>query len=233
MKEEIKSGVTSIPGYFYDAIVYYSSYFVFISIIIFLFVGYDNLRDFTKTLSIFEWSGIAVVTLSVGYTWGQLSSTLSYYIVKRPTTFLVKRIKPNNIDDYLFSFDDIVSQLDAKNILKRKIHGNYWTIFYYLQIVYPTIGSDLFKRYARCKLARVNGFNFVVLIIIGVIFWAFSFSIYYIKWPAYFITCTIFILLFFFDFYQRQCWLGDLIIKILSSVYSAQRDMKKINMKST
>lgn len=226
MKEEIKSGIISVPGYFYDLIVYYSSFFTFLFIVISLFVGFDNIRNITKSMSIFEWFGVSVLILSVGYSWGQLSSTLSYHIVKRPTTYLVKKIKPCNINDYLFSFDDIVSQLDVKDILKGKQHRNYWTIIYYLQIIYPHIGSDLLKRYARCKLARVNGFNFIVLIIIGAILCISSFSIYYIQWPTYFVMCVIFTVLFFFEFYQRQCWFGDLVIKTLSAAYSACEDMK-------
>jgi len=226
MKDEVKSGIVSIPGYFYDAIVYYSSFFLLLSIYSYLFIDYNNLKNITNNLSIFEGVLICTSTLALGYVWGQLSSALSYHVVKRPVTLLVKKIKPRDMNDFLFSFDKITATLDEKKILNGKEHRNYWTIIYYLYILYPSIGSDVIKRYARCKLARVNAFNFIVLIIIGIIFYVSNMPIYHIQWPFLFIIFLIFTILFYFEFYQRQCWFGDLVIKILSAVLTVEEKAK-------
>lgn len=221
-KERIVTSIESVPGYFYDAIVYYSSYVVLISLIALLYVDAHKLVEFLRTLSVGEQLLALLSFLSFGYVWGQFSSALSYPLVKLPITKIVKRFHPKTEGDFLFSFDEILLLIDTKDTLKEKRHRNYWTILYFVQAIDPWTGSDLLKRYARCKLARVNAFNFMALVVLGISLRIFAIQLHFLSWPQYFFLCSLFVVLFSLEFYQRQKWFGDIVIKSLVAVLAAR-----------
>lgn len=220
-----KGTLKSIPGVFYDLIVYYGSSFIFISCLWVVFFDLHAIAGFLSSLKASGLSFLLILILSFCYVYGQLASTLSAIFVKRPISFLVTKCKPKSIKDYFFDYFADCEDFSVLEQTEKRLRKNYWTVLYFIKLTFPSIADDLLKRYARCKLARVNSFNFLFLAVITLAVhvskkwgWFSSVSTSYFSglvWSTFFLFASI---VFAFEFYQRQCWFGDIVVKIFAAV---------------
>lgn len=224
MKESLKS----VPIIFYDLIVYYGSSFFLISAICVAFIGYHNCVQFMAKLST---SGVTIgiiLLISFCYVYGQLASALSAVIIKKPINYIIRRLKPKSEDDYFFNYFGNCNDFPVLEYTGKSVKKNYWTIIYFIKLIYPSVADDLLKRYARCKLSRVNALNYFFLCIL-------SLSFHFLKkcnhipniiphHMSFFLWAFLFLiisLVFCWEFYQRQCWFGDILVKMFAAVTKA------------
>lgn len=223
-QDSISRAFKSIPGVFYDLIVYYGSTTLFAFAFLALSADVHTVRRMLVGLDTFEKIFLVVLLLAGFYVYGQLASALSYHIIKRPMNKLVRFINPKEAKDYFFEYSDILNEFSLLNGFEGK-KRNYWTLVYFIRRVNPDIGDDLLKRYARVKLARINAFNasilFLYLFIKGVA------QIFILEPPVTPILletlfqiaiALAFVLIFGFEFYQRQCWFSDIAVKIYAAI---------------
>lgn len=228
LEEEAYGIVRTVPNVFYDLIVYYGSSITFFIVLIFLSFDLSSIRSFLSNLDVLGKIILFFVALSVCYIYGQLSSMLSYYLVKKPVNKIVKVLKSKQKKDYFFEYSELLDNFPIFPILPSKKEKNYWSLIYYIKILYPDIGDDLLKRYARCKLSRINALNvFVLLIYFGFTFLLRSLPTH-IQNPGIVIAILLlFAILFVLEFYQRQCWFGDITVKIYASIQKRQQEKNK------
>jgi len=216
--------ISTIPNMFYDLIAYFFSGSIFFFLVLILSYPFDSIIKFiegnTNTKNII----IILLSISFIYIWGQVASTFSSYLVKKPITFLLKRILKKVNDGFFFKHDELLKNFSILEYYPEKLKGNYWTILYYIFLVSPNIGLDLMKRYARCKLARINSFNFLLLGIYSLLLLIFNISQIEIKF-LYSLILFFLTFIMYCDYYQRQKWFNDIIIKIFASVYKYQNSL--------
>jgi hypothetical protein len=216
--------IKSIPGAFYDLIVYYASGILLITVIV---ISSVELNVFTKALSTIgalDKLLLAFIALSVGYVYGQMSSALSSFFIKKPVSRIAKSLKLRSYKDYKFDYFREDKSFSLLQECEKELKGNYWTLIYYIKLNAPEISDDLMKRYARVKLARANAFNFFILSVVSLITSisdnvASKLGLFDVHLSAQWWTvlCFVLTLLFCVEFYQRQAWFGDIFIKIYSA----------------
>ena len=123
--------------------------------------------------------------------------------------------------------------MDLVSIYLKNKKNNKWTLIFHIINVAPAIGTDIVKRQARERLARINAFNMIAITIVctvGVIIRSLDSEIFQqyndiLKVPsAYFIViCFLFSLIFSYEYYKRRCWNNDLLIKVLPTIDSNTR----------
>jgi hypothetical protein len=137
---------------------------------------------------------------------------------------IVRVLKRRANRDFFFDYQSLLKDFPLLEQLSEKQRGNYWTLIYWLKINHPSIGNDLLERHARVKMARMNALNSFFIFLLSL----FSFSnpalmtnaaIYNDSVRVYaLIGSCIITMLFAFEFYQRQCWFGDIVVKIFASL---------------
>jgi hypothetical protein len=224
----IAESIKTVPGVFYDLIVYYASSVTFLVGVTLLFISPSDIHKILASVSLFETALLIILGISFCYIWGQLSSAHSYYIIKTPISLIVKWLNGSSCDDYFFNRSRFLEDFPLLSSTEEKKERNYWTILYYIRVIKPHIADDLMKRYARCKLARVNAFNFLLLSVLHLILrWtnlysagSDTFSSFYQS--IWMVLILLFLtLIFIIEFYQRQCWFGDIVIKIYAAIVKA------------
>ena len=224
----------SIPGAFYDLIVYYASVVLFIAVFIVSSVELVTLAKSASSIKTLDKIFLLLFVLSVGYVYGQLSSALSSYFIKKPVSKLARAFGFKSYKDYKFDFFYDDKSFELLGECGKGLKGNYWTLIYYIKLNAPEISDDLMKRYARVKLARTNAFNFLVLFILSLAtLWidrvALKFGLFdaYLS-PKWWAVIFLFVsLVFSVEFYQRQAWLGDILIKVYSAFYEWEKKSNK------
>lgn len=228
MKE---SAIKSVPMVFYDLIVYYGSSFFFLGILGLTFIGFEKIAELCSKLSALSMTFGVMMVVSFCYVYGQFASTFSSIVIKRPISRLVKLWGGSSRKDYFFDYFESSEDFVILEKTGKTLRKNYWTIIYFVMLYFPTIADDLLKRYARCKLARVNAFNFLFLSVLTFtssllekLGWCRLVSTCYFScftWAMVFLVAT---LACSWEFYQRQCWFGDILVKIFAAV------VKKLSM---
>lgn len=215
----------SIPVIIYDLIVYYASSILLFSAVILLFVTPKQAHEMISEAQTAEIVFISLVGLSLAYVWGQFSTTFSYYLIKKPVGFLVKRFGKKQKEDFFFDYPWTLEPFRHLTNISSKVKGNYWTLIYHIRLTHSDIADDLIKRYAKCKLARVNAFNSFILF--ALVVWIKISGVpsvipfYFPSSNGYFIIASlsiVLVILFALEFFQRQCWFGDIMIKIYSAI---------------
>jgi len=210
---------------FYEYIAFVASSMLFLVLILIGLSEYNsntNKFEFFFDLSKLS-TGITIlifiVFLMLSHIYGQFISALSEKMIGKPIKFLNKKIFKNK--DFNGKFKNITSRIDTASILPDSKSNNKWTVIYFILSKNKDVGSDLLKRYAREKVARVNSLNFLILLIISIIFKV-SHLIHsneikniFEYWVT---TLAIFILfiLFCYEYFQRKSWNSDLVIKTAS-----------------
>jgi hypothetical protein len=222
--EGITESIKAIPGAIYDLIVYYGSGVIFLFGVVLLFLSPPRIHKELTNINTFEAVTLIVIAIALCYIWGQLSSALSYYVIKRPVSRIVKNINSASKEDFFFNRPNLLDKFPLLQTEEKK-KGNYWTILYYIRLVSPEVADDLLKRYARCKLARVNALNFFLLSILHlIVYWVTVtpqnegefYSFYHSLWMV--LILLFLSLVFAFEFYQRQCWFGDILFKVYAAI---------------
>ncbi len=221
--------ISSLPGGFYDLIVYYGSSLLFLTIFVFSSFKLEEIESFSKSLSTTEKIFLSVVVVFVSYILGLFSSTFSSHVIKKTVTRVARKLKFKSLKDYEFDYFD---DFDKHNfiildLIEKKMKGNYWSIIYLIKMYKPDIADDILKRYARCKLARNNAFNFLLLSLGALISGVWTnltsksspFFDVFLSPAIWSIIFFIIAIIFTLEFYQRQVWFGDILIKIYASFY--------------
>lgn len=222
----MKNTLDRLPNAFYDVIAYFFSGIIFATIFFYTRYPFDEIIKFFEKKSIAENVLIVLIAITFMYIWGQISSTLSSYMVKKPIVFILKKILKSEEDEFFFKYDNVLEKFPILNDYPKKYRGNYWTLIYYIFLISPAIGSDVMKRYARCKLSRINSFNFFLLTIYLIYMNVFDDPSNRIN-LVHNIGLLLITIVMYIDFYQRQKWFNDIIIKIYASIDRFMKDTKK------
>jgi len=224
LEEEAYSVFRTVPNVFYDLIVYYGSSIVFFIGLIFLSFDFGAIRSFLSTLDVLGKIILLLVALSACYIYGQLSSMLSYYLIKKPVNRIIKLLNPKQRRDYFFEYSQLLDDFPVFSTLSSKKDKNYWSLIYYIKILRPDIGDDLLKRYARVKISRINALNtFMLLVYLGLMSLFRNLQTHIQNPVIIALILLFFVILFLLEFYQRQCWFGDITVKIYASIQKASR----------
>jgi hypothetical protein len=132
---------------------------------------------------------------------------------------------PDPARDFFFDYQGLLKEFTLLEEFSEKRRGNYWTLIYWIKTNHPSIANDLLERHARVKMARMNALDCFVLFLLSLlsIFVHPTFTANAListsggKWSALIGTAGATVL-FAFEFYQRQCWFADIVLKILASV---------------
>jgi hypothetical protein len=222
MDEFVTKSYRSIPDAFYDIIVYMGSSIVFFFFLITIAPIEELLEDIVYRWGLLDKIILVVAAVAFGYIYGQLASTLSYHFVKRPMNRIVRRFRLKSSSDYFFDYPSLLEDFEMfDRIDVKKKDRNYWTLIYYIKMIHPDVGSDMVKRYARCKLARIGAFNFLVLIVLAISLFASgiatsenAFLPGYLDPIAIVGVLLLLLVASWFEFYQRQSWFGDFLVKV-------------------
>jgi len=146
---------------------------------------------------------------------------------------VVRTVKPEASRDFFFDYQGLIKGFDLLDGLSDKQRGNYWTLIYWIKVNHPTIGNDLLERHARLKMARMNALNSFIILFLSFLCLIFK--------PEFMANSTIkrggveylaligsmvATLLFSFEFYQRQVWFGDIVIKIFASLSRQDKEAR-------
>ncbi|MCD4744689.1 MAG: hypothetical protein K8R58_00140 [Bacteroidales bacterium] len=214
-----------IPNFFYDLIVFVSPSVLFLAG---LSLGISGITkkvflEYASNLGAVDIIAYTALILLLSYEYGRMSEALSSLFVAFPIGFFKKKNIFFKSEDL---FLDMTSQVDLLNLpysqsaSKKKTR---WQIYFYALRFCPEIGSDLLKRYAWEKLSRSSAFtylilfftSFIILIIQlftekSIVFGTFGFGSI-----IYTLISLILMLLTYYEFYKRNCWNNDLLVKIL------------------
>lgn len=218
-----------IPGFFYDLLVYYASSALFF--LGFYFISFD-VETLVQTLLYAPFPNLivsALLLLAVFHAYGQFASAISAYVIKKPVSMIITKLNVKQLKDYKFDYISLLEKFKVLKDLDKAKPGNYWTLIYYIKTVNLDIGDDLIKRYGRVKLARTNAFNFLLLLIYILIRPLVAFlSADAILLPSvgnpllHALLIMAFMLGFSIEFYQRQCWFGDIVTKVYAAICETQ-----------
>lgn len=223
------------PNAFYDFIVFVGSSLVFA---VGLYVGIGGpAQNLLGGLGTFEFVWVLVALIFFGYEYGRIAEAWSYWMVQRPLAFISRHTLFLKNPDFLAETPDeeVVLHLPSFAGARKK---NKWTLFFYASLVNPSLGSDLLKRYAWEKLSRNSAFTFCVLLLVSI---ASGILIHYQIIPPFIGNWTFGTLelglalgtltfMTYLEYYQRNCWNNDLLIKVLPVLMRAEellREAKK------
>jgi hypothetical protein len=227
--------ISNVPNAFYDLIVFSSSSILFLFGVAW---GVDSINgslidNLDAKYSIIIFVGIFFFS----YEYGRIVEAWSSTIVQTPISWIKKHTSFFPSNDYLHELNEVESCLDIE-IKDGTRKGGKWTVYFYAMALDPKLGSDLLKRYAWEKLARNSASTFLILFLIS--FLSFIFSSYlgskeyfYGDWKfgSYQYTLALFTLtlLTYFDYYKRNCWNNDLILKVINTL----KKVESLSSKST
>jgi len=220
----VDKAVKGLSEFFYDVIVYFSSGAIVVTALLLTTDVWEKIGPQLLPLT----GGIQLLAifflLCVFFVYGQMASTFSEVLIKRPISVIVRKFAKDKADDFLFSYSKDLRKFTLLNKFPKKVERNYWTVLYWLKIHHPSVAADLIKRYARVKLARVNAFNCLVFCIACFVEYVLSRASWYniniFKYDTVVLGLLFSCLLVIFamEFYKRQCWFGDILIKTLAAV---------------
>lgn len=186
-----------------------------------------------KSLSAIGILGMALALLFAAYEYGRMAEALSATAVSHLLSIIVRvtRKKQNVESDAFRNMTDQVDLLPLPVELAKKRKGTRWPIYFFALLYSPTIGSDLLKRYAWEKLARSSAFTFLLLFLTSLAFEILGlFGIktsyagdYGFGTIGYTLFSLLLAVLTYYEFYQRNSWNNDLLIKILPIVLLASK----------
>ena len=214
-----------IPDATYELVVYIFSGAVFATLVTLVFFNPVALFAFFVSLGTFE-KFLLLFLFGVGlYSYGQIASVFAAHVVKKPARFLVKRLRRKRLEDFDFDYPVLLADFRIFTRYPKKLKGNYWTLLYYLTVHYPDVADDLWERYARLKLARLNCFNACVLLLALVIVVIIELihplnlpASILRPWSLKFCICFLFLGASLVEYAQRQCWFGDILVKACAAI---------------
>jgi hypothetical protein len=185
-------------------------------------------KKFVGALSGSEQFVLLIVLGTVTYVYGQFASALSSSVIGVPISRLAKRFPKWASSDFDYDFSALVSSCSLDVDLPSKKRNNKWTLIYFIITKTPNIGSDIIKRQARERLARINATNMLFLAVLSM----FGFLA---RWtglstqlplrdalrvpsPWYVALCMLLAAAFAFEYYKRRCWNNDLLVKIFPAI---------------
>jgi hypothetical protein len=217
-----------LPNLFYDFIVFVGSTVVF-AVGLYIGVGGLNhawLRTFDfRTIDVVLVAGMVVLA---SYEYGRIAEAWSFWLVQKPLAFIAKKTD-------LLSDPDFLAQLPLNDprfsslLIPEAKRGNKWTVYFYASLVEPGLGGDLLKRYAWEKLARNSAFSYAVLLIISayitiIDLWTHAEPLG--KWAfgtrQFNLTVGILVVLTYFEYYKRNSWNNDLLVKVIPILFKAE-----------
>ncbi|MFH1865094.1 MAG: hypothetical protein ABIK85_04360, partial [Candidatus Eisenbacteria bacterium] len=161
-----------IPSTVYETVAYFGSGSLFVllgSMALLERSLISSSVSFLFGLDLPEQLGLLAFASMITYAYGQLSSTLSAPFVAKPVGRFVRTFGGRGSDDFRISFADAVRGYGLAEHLPEGKVNNKWTLMFYLQTSVPDIGKDIMKRYAREKMARINAFNMLALIVLSLL----------------------------------------------------------------
>ncbi len=214
-----------VPDSLYNVFAYLSTGILFFTLFFSLFLDPTKILAIWKSLEVAGQIATVPIILSAVYIYSEFISVMSYHVIRKPVGYLVKLRQPRAIRDFGFDYKELLSRFPLLQHLTEKQRGNYWTLIYWAKINHPPIGNDLLERHARVKMARMNALNSLIL---------FSLSLLYLLFRPQFMAnaviarnggqwvvfagAAVATVLFAFEFYQRQCWFADIVVKIFASL---------------
>lgn len=221
----------TIPNAFYDLIVFVTPSVVFA---FGLLIGLDGV-GWTHSLKLSELGavnliGLLIAGLVASYEFGRIAEAWSAVLVQRPLSFLVKHTRLFQSPDFLSKYIDVYATLGISGTSDGR-DGDKWVIYLYGFIASPGLGEDLLKRYAWEKLARSSAFSYLILFLISV---SYGLGHLFAKVPLparslgfggvlYTVVTTILIVLTYVEYYKRNAWNHDLLIKTTPVLLEAMR----------
>jgi hypothetical protein len=229
-----------VPNFFYDFIVYLIPT---IGLVLGISLGMTgNVAGLEKIVSnagVVEAITTILLLFFASYEYGRLAETYSHFFVGSVISHL-SHLGVFKNSDFRRAMTFQVSQLPIKIEQLEGRTADKWSIYFFSYVVNPDIGNDLMKRYAWEKLARSSGFTVLLLFTISVALYVRhnlensvslhdDLSFGGIRYPIV-MGCLYVALLI--DYYKRNCWNNDLIIKtlpILIADYQILSSKRKTN----
>lgn len=220
--------LSSIPNVFYDLIVFASSTGLFL---VGLLLGLGSFTgDWYESLGAANVLLIFVALLFLSYEYGRIAEAWSAVLVQSPLAFLSKYLPFLKSPDFLANLENVEESLKLESLpASRK--GGKWAVYFYAMLVCPKLGTDLLKRYAWEKLSRNSAFTFCILLISSIIckilIWVkfklpFTGSWTFGTWE-YTVSALVLTCITYYEYYRRNCWNNDLLRKVLSVLYKAEK----------
>ena len=215
-----------IPDASYELIVYISSGILFVALIGLIFFSPEGIYIKFAGTGTFEKFIIVVGIIFITYVYGQMASVLSTYLVKKQVQKFVEKFMSSKSDDFNFNYPHINEKFELLRKFPNKLYNNQWSLLYFMKRLHPDIGDDLLERYARLKLARLNAFNLMLLLVafcISTLFFSIGIESTLIEYDYLtlkFGTLIVLTLGFIIEYTQRQIWFGDILIKSSASIPS-------------
>ena len=222
------SSNVSVPNFFYDLIVFVGPSLLFLGLLLYGFgvVTADNISGISASVGAGSAALFTLFALFFGYEYGRTAEALSSPIVAGLISFLVRKgLIPAG--DYDLSLEDVVREMPIP-VLRNSVGrpGSKWALYMYASVVSPDLGKDLLKRYAWEKLARSSAFTFVLLTLLSVICLTIRIVLPSCSSPMQnylsdkpiasliFLLSTLFLaIIAYFEYYKRNSWNNDLLIK--------------------
>jgi len=231
----------SVPNFFYDLIVFVSPS---ILLILGILIGVQEwsiefIKNNFKNISTIDFIVVLSFMFYVSYEYGRLAEALSSPFVSDIVRFLHKKKVLKDSDFYL-DLSNEIEKIELPISLDNKRRNSKWTIYFYAILLAPHIGTDLLKRYAWEKLSRSSAFTFLLLFFISFVFVIFNlfkdfgmlcgkygFSSFYFLIISFLLTIAT-----FYEYYRRNSWNNDLLIKVLPILQlEFERQKEKNNSK--
>lgn len=220
--------VDTLPNAFYDLIVFASS--TILAALGFLIgLGFVD-GDWLKDLSTLNAVLIAIGILFLGYEYGRMAEAWSSVIVQTPLKELHHRRILLRDPDFLAPLPEVEPTLNLPDTRDGR-KGGKWTVYMYAAVVSPRLGSDLLKRYAWEKLSRNSAFTFCLLLGISLYHLITPDSVHLraktdVAWTFGSIELTIVLAILavaaYYEYYRRNCWNNDLLMKALPVLTRAE-----------
>ena len=226
-----EDGTRFVPDSLYNVFAYLCTGMLFISVCILLFSDLSLLLRGWKALELAGQLAVVLFVLSAVYVYSEFISVISYHVIRRPVSSLVRLLNPKGASDFFFDHKELLTRFDVLKQFPDKQKGNYWTLIYAAKIKHPAIGNDMLERHARVKMSRMNALNSFVVFLMALYSRTFEPAILenslirkpHVSFLVLFVS-LLGTLMFAFEFYQRQCWFGDIVLKISASLSRLEKD---------
>jgi len=227
--------VDFFPNAFYDFIVFIGSTVVFFGGLFVGFGGLNRMGNLELQLQGIDVLLIFGMLILIGYEYGRIAEAWSAVIVQKPLQFISSHTPFLKSKDFL-SKPPIPKELGIVfPSMPEAKRTDKWTIYFYASMVHPGLGSDLLKRYAWEKLSRNSAFSYCILFIISISSMIFQrvlklsdFGSWSFGTTELSVLIGIMTLLTFYEYYKRNCWNNDLLIKAMPILITLQRHRLKI-----
>ena len=228
-----EDGTRFVPDSLYNVFAYLVTGILFVSVCLLLFTNLSSLLRGWKALELAGQVALVLCVLSAVYVYSEFVSVVSYHAIRKPVSTLVRFLKPKGAQDFFFDHKELLESFELLKRFPDKRKGNYWTLIYAAKVIQPAIGNDLLERHARVKMSRMNALNSFIL---------FAASLYARLFDPEFLSNSLIqrasvgylvlvaslaaTIMFSFEFYQRQCWFGDIVLKISASLQEVEKERR-------